>query len=438
MGKSTLFNRLVGRKMALVDNQAGVTRDRKIAQGKLHELNFTIIDTAGLETTSSQSLQQQMVEQSKLAIQQCDIALFLLDAKSGINFEDKTFAKLLQKSGKPTIAVANKCEGKIEDEHDIYSLGLGEPILISAEHAQGMFELKEAIKKKLKIKTQKIIKQKQEKQQTLNIAIVGRPNSGKSTLINKIIGNERLLTGETAGITRDAIEVEWIEQGKPIRLFDTAGLRRRAKVIDKLEKLSVMDAKRTVQYAELVVFLFDSTIAFEKQDLHIIDEIAKQGRAIVLAFNKWDLIKNKTATKKKLMEQTQKHLPQLKGIGVVMLSGKTGAGLKQLWNVIFAAYDIWNKRITTSHLNQWLGEILQNHPPPLNAGKQIRLKYITQAKARPPTFMVHISRASLPESYVRYLRNSLRDCFDLQGVPIRIKMKKSKNPYNNEKKNAPK
>ena len=431
VGKSTLFNRLVGKRLALVDDQAGVTRDRRIAPASLYDLTFNIIDTAGLEHADSNSLEARMVQQSQQALTDCDVALFMIDAREGINYLDNEFANMLRKNGKPIILIANKAEGNAQFTEEGYSLGLGEPILVSAEHAQGMREIRDAIIEALELKIDYSDEDEEEEtvDPTLSIAIVGRPNAGKSTLINRIIGQDRLLTGEEAGITRDSISVDWIQDGRAVRLVDTAGMRKQARVSQKLEKLSVMDAKRTIQYAEIVVVMFDSTISFEKQDLHIVEQISKEGRAPVLVFNKWDLIKDKSAMKKELGLLTKEHLPQLRGLRTVMLSSTTGRGLDALWKEIFEVYEVWNKRISTANLNRWLEEVLEQHPPPLSSGRRMRLKYITQTKARPPTFVVQVSRDGLPESYIRYLRNSLRDTFDLQGVPIRVMMRKGKNPY---------
>ena len=428
VGKSTLFNRLVGRRLALVDDEAGVTRDRRISPASLYDLEFDVIDTAGLSRSDISGLESRMFAQSERALLDCDIALFLFDARSGINHSDSEFSNFLRKSGKPIILVANKCEGNIESPDDAYSLGLGSPILISAEHGDGMIDLRDAIIDVLgsDISTPTT---PDTSVRPLTISIVGRPNSGKSTLINRIVGDDRVLTGEESGITRDSVSVDWHHDGRLVRLFDTAGIRRRSRVSGKLEKLSIMDTLRTVRYSEVVVVLFDSTISFEKQDLHIVDRISSEGRALVLVFNKWDLVRDKSAMRKELNLLAQEHLPQLSGLRTVMLSGKTGFGLSSLWRCIFESYEVWNRRISTSRLNRWLIDIQHHHSPPMVSGIRIKLKYITQLKARPPTFIVYVSKRGLPESYVRYLRNSLRDSFGLRGVPVRIMLRYGLNPY---------
>ncbi|MEP1209171.1 MAG: ribosome biogenesis GTPase Der [Rhizobiaceae bacterium] len=476
VGKSTLFNRLVGKRLALVDDQPGVTRDRRQGAARLGDIKFNIIDTAGLEDADSASLEGRMRDQTEQAILEADVTLFLIDARAGVTPLDQSFATMLRRSGKPILLVANKVEGRKGDDglYEAYSMGFGEPIPISAEHGEGMVDLRDALVEAVgediafgnaaaataeaegedefdpeswdddefaaaAAADDDDFEPEYDASKPLSICIVGRPNAGKSTLINQMVGSDRLLTGPEAGITRDSISVDWEWQGRAIKLFDTAGMRRRARVQEKLEKLSVADALRAVQYAETVVILFDATIPFEKQDLHIVDLVAREGRAPVLAFNKWDLIKDKQAVLKDLHEKTERLLPQLRGLRTVTLSGQTGKGLDRLMEAIVDTDRIWNKRISTSRLNRWLDEVQAYHPPPAVAGRRIRFKYITQAKTRPPTFVAQCTRPEgLPASYERYLLNELRATFELPGVPLRLHLRKPENPYGNRKRNTSK
>lgn len=444
VGKSTLFNRLVGKKLALVDDQPGVTRDRRFAEGSIAQLEFQVVDTAGLEEAHEDSLQGRMWEQTQAAIDEADVCLFLIDSRAGVIPDDHTFAKILRKTQKPVILVANKMEGKPGEAgyYDAFRLGFGEPVPISAEHGQGMADLHNALVEAIgedrafpKALSQEDEEKLSEESKLLKIAVVGRPNAGKSTLINQMVGSERMLTGPEAGITRDSISVDWEWEGRTIRLYDTAGMRKKARVQEKLEKLSVSDGIRAMTFAEVVIIVLDVTKPFEKQDLQIVDLIIREGRAPVIALNKWDLIEDRQETLKELLLQAQEHISQIKGMMVVPISGQTGEGLDKLMAGVLEVHQKWNKRISTSPLNKWLDDVQYYHPPPAVSGRRIKLKYVTQIKARPPTFMVQSSRAEqLPESYIRYMVNSLRKEFDLDAVPIRLHMRKGDNPYAGKKK----
>ncbi|OLP44299.1 ribosome biogenesis GTPase Der [Rhizobium oryziradicis] len=460
VGKSTLFNRLVGKKLALVDDMPGVTRDRRPGDAKLVDLRFQIIDTAGLEDAGPETLEGRMRAQTEAAIDEADLSLFVVDAKMGLTHVDKTLANMLRKRGKPVVLVANKSEAKGSDGgfYDAFTLGLGEPVPISAEHGQGMIDLRDAIVEALGeerafpeedddavAETDIVLKPTDDEEDEealshydeslpLRVAIVGRPNAGKSTLINRFLGEDRLLTGPEAGITRDSISVEWDWRGRTIKMFDTAGMRRKARVIEKLEKLSVADALRAIRFAETVVIVFDATIPFEKQDIQIVDLVLREGRAAVLAFNKWDLVEDPQALLAELREKTERLLPQARGIRAVPMSGQTGYGLEKLMQSITDTDRVWNKRISTAKLNRWLDSQTTQHPPPAVSGRRLKLKYMTQVKARPPAFMISCTRPdSVPESYIRYLTNGLRADFDMPGVPIRIHLKAADNPFEGRK-----
>jgi GTP-binding protein len=443
VGKSTLFNRLVGKRLALVDDVPGVTRDRREGRAQLGDLAFTAIDTAGLEEAAPESLISRMQEQTEAAISAADAVLFLIDARAGATPADRAFADLVRKSGKPSILVANKSEGSAGEAGvlEAYELGLGEPIAISAEHGEGLTDLYAGLRAALPDATALAaeveqrgsggdIEQKTAERKPIRIAVVGRPNCGKSTLVNRLLGEERLLTGPEAGITRDAIAVDLIWHDQPFRVHDTAGLRRRARVEEKLEELSVADALNAVRFAEVVVLLMDAQAPFEEQDLRIADLIEREGRALVIGVNKWDCVEPRPGTIKQLREETDHRLPQVKGVPVVAVSGLTGAGLDRLMQAVVDAHAVWNRRVGTSALNRWIAEVVAAHPPPAVSGRRIRLDYITQPKSRPPSFVLFTSRAdALPDAYRRYLVNSLRETFDLPGTPIRLALREKKNPY---------
>ena len=459
VGKSTLFNRLVGKRIALVDDQPGVTRDLREGDAKLGHLRFLAIDTAGLEEATDESLQGRMRKLTESAIALADVCLFVIDARVGVTSLDHFFADILRKKAKHVILAANKSEGRLADPGflDSFSLGLGEPLRISAEHGEGMADLLSELvplQKKLfqegsYASPEVDIDNEEEdlseyrlptKERPLQVAVIGRPNSGKSTLINKIIGEERLLTGPEAGITRDAISIQLDWQGIPMRVFDTAGMRKKAKINNKIEKLSVGDGLRAIKFAEVVVVLLDAAIPFEQQDLRIAGLAEREGRSIVVAVNKWDVEKNKQEKLRNMRETFQRLLPELRGAPLVTVSAKNGRGIDRLNSEIMKAHKIWNKRIATSPLNIWLSEMIAAHPPPAPNGKRIKLRYITQAKSRPPGFVVMCSNPSkLPTSYSRYLVNGLREAFDLPGTPIRLTMRSQadKNPYKNRKKSQP-
>ena len=433
VGKSTLFNRLVGRRLALVDDRPGVTRDRREGEARLGDLDFTAIDTAGLEEAAPDSLSGRMWAQTETAIAQADAILFMIDAREGATAVDRAFANLVRKSGKPTILVANKMEGRAGEAGrlEAYSLGLGEPVPVSAEHNEGMADLYDAVRAALPATT--AVPQEEPEEggaHPVRVAIVGRPNAGKSTLINRLIGEDRLLTSPEAGTTRDSIAVDFEWHGRKFRLHDTAGLRRRSRIDEKLEKLSVADALNAVRFAEVAVVLLDVENAFEEQDQRIADLVEREGRAIVIAVNKWDLKDKKVGAISKLREQAEDKLRQLKGVPVVAVSALTGEGLDRLMQAIVDAYEVWNRRVPTAALNRWFEDALSAHPPPAVSGRRLKLNYITQAKSRPPSFVLFCTRAdALPDAYKRYLVNSLRETFDLPGTPIRLTLREKDNPF---------
>jgi GTPase len=444
VGKSTLFNRLVGRRAALVDDQPGVTRDWREGEARLGDLVFTVVDTAGLQDASPASLSGRMLAHTKAAISGCDAILFVIDARVGPTPDDRTFAEVVRRSQKPTLLIANKDEAGAGEAGGLesYSLGLGEPILLSAEHGEGLGDLYDALRAALpgltmplnEAASQGAASAADEGRRAIRVAVVGRPNSGKSTLVNRLVGHERLLTGPEPGLTRDAIAVDLTWGGGNFRLYDTAGLRRRAKVDEKLEKLSVADALRAIRFAEVVVLLMDAEHAFEDQDLRIADLVEREGRAVVLALNKWDLIEPGPGAIAAQRQEANHWLPQLHGVPVAAISGLLGEGLDWLMQAVVESYAVWNRRIPTAALNRWLPARIAEHPPPAVSGRRIKLNYITQPKARPPTFVLFCSRAdAVPDAYRRYLINALRRDFNLPGTPIRLTLRAKPNPYRGRK-----
>ena len=435
VGKSTLFNRLVGKRLALVSEEPGVTRDRREGEARLRDLTFTVIDTAGLDEAEPESLEARMQAQTERAVEAADVALLLVDARAGLTPLDRHFAGWLRRGAAPVILVANKCEGRNSEAGrlEAFALGLGEPVPLSAEHNLGLSDLRDAIADALgglPMDQEAEPEEAADEDKPLQLAIVGRPNVGKSTLVNKLVGEERVLTGPEAGITRDAIAIEWRYKDRPIRLIDTAGLRRRARAVARLEQMSAADTQRAVNFAHVVVLLLDAEAPMEKQDLTIARQVVDEGRALVIALNKWDLCADRAATLKALSDRLERSFPQTRGVPVVTISALRGDKLERLLDAVFTAYEIWNRRVPTAALNRWLAAMIERHPPPAPGGRRIRLRYMTQAKTRPPTFVVFASRPeNLPESYSRYLVNSLREDFDLAGIPIRLHTKKGKNPY---------
>jgi len=441
VGKSTLFNRLVGRRLALVDDAPGVTRDRREGKARLGELSFTVIDTAGLEDAAPESLSGRMRAQTETAIGDADAILFMIDARAGLTPADRAFAAAVRKSGKPTIVVANKSESRAGEAggYEAFALGLGDPVAISAEHGEGLSDLYDALCEKLPEQTAAQDDNDEEEGEggeseqparPIRVAVIGRPNVGKSTLINHLLGEDRLLTGPEAGITRDSIAVPLTWEGQEFLVHDTAGMRRRARIDEKLEKLSVGDALESIKFADVVIVLMDGENAFEEQDLRLVDLIEREGRALVLGINKWDLHEASPGAIGKLRKQADHLLPQIKGAPIIAVSGLTGYGIDHLMRAVLDAHKVWNTRVSTNQLNRWFTDAVSSHPPPAVSGRRLKMNYITQVKARPPSFVLFCSRAdAVPQDYLRSLVNGMRVVFDLPGTPVRITLREKKNPF---------
>ncbi|WP_119393174.1 ribosome biogenesis GTPase Der [Taklimakanibacter lacteus] len=440
VGKSTLFNRLVGRKLALVDDQPGVTRDRREGDGRLADLTFRIFDTAGLDDAPRGSLEDRMSAQSETAIADADVCLFVIDARAGVTPVDREFASRLRRHGKPVIVLANKSEGKAGEAGalEAFSLGLGDPIAISAEHGEGMDGLYDALLPFVKGEDKPEGDEEDEEEianRPLKLAIIGQPNAGKSTLINALLGTDRVLTGPEAGITRDAIAIDWSWRGKPVTLWDTAGIRRKSRVTGKVEKLAVADGLRAIRFADAVVVLIDAGIEIERQDLTLADLAAQEGRAVVIALSKWDLVEDKQKRLKDIKDDMADILPEIRGVTIVPISAHHEKGLDRLMEAVFVAVEKWNSRISTGQLNRWLETMLERNPPPAPSGRRIKIRYVTQVNARPPTFSLFGNQLEhLPESYVRYLMNGIRETFELWGTPLRFNRRGGRNPFDKGRK----
>ncbi|MEO1190234.1 MAG: ribosome biogenesis GTPase Der [Pseudomonadota bacterium] len=447
VGKSTLFNRLTGRRSALVDDQPGVTRDRREGEASLYDLHFRIVDTAGLEEAAPDSLAGRMRQQSELAVRDAAAVIFVIDARSGLLPDDHAFADWLRRMNKPVVLLANKCEGRLAEATlaEAHALGLGEPIPYSAEHGLGQGDLHEALSPLLGEAALEESdpaeppppdpdEEEEAPSGPLQMVVIGRPNVGKSTLVNRLIGEERLLTGPEAGITRDSIALDWEHRGQAIRLIDTAGLRRRAKVKDGLERLAGADTRRSLKYAHVAVLLLDATQPMERQDLTIAERVIEEGRGLLIALNKWDRVEEPSAVLAEVKRRVEQSLPRARGLPLLTLSAATGRGVNRLLPAVVALYEAWNRRIPTAQLNRFLETAVEQHPPPAPQGRRIRLKYMTQVKARPPTFALFGNQAdALPDSYLRYLENGLREAFDLLGPPLRIRLRGGRNPYDEKR-----
>jgi len=436
VGKSTLFNRLVGKRLALVDDRPGVTRDRREGEAKLLGLDFRVIDTAGFEDEEDHTLPGRMRIQTEAAVRDADAALFLVDARDGVTPLDEEIGRWLRAETTPVILVANKAEGSASQSGilEAFRLGLGEPVAISAEHGEGIADLFDAIRPHVEHEHFEGDgdgeDEDAERHEPLKLAIVGRPNAGKSTLVNKMVGEERMITGPEAGITRDSISLDWEWDGRAVQLVDTAGLRKRAKIEDKLERLSVADTKRALDYAEVVVLLLDATRGLESQDLRIASQVIEEGRALIIAVNKWDIAENASALFNGIKDALGEGLAQLRDVPLLTVSAKTGKGIETILKVAFELREAWNRRVPTGELNRWFEEAIEANPPPAPRGKRIKLRYITQVKSRPPSFVVFGNRLEeLPESYRRYLLNAMRRDLGLGPVPLRLDFRGRSNPF---------
>jgi len=441
VGKSTLFNRLTGKRTALVSDVPGLTRDRRAGEALLLDRPVMLVDTAGLEEAKRGTIAQRMRQQTEAALREAELVLFMIDAREGVTPADQVFARMVRASGRPVIIVANKCEGRSGEDgfYAAFELGFGDPVAISAEHGEGLGELVAEMMSALGLTAGAVEKDREKEAEAkaeldidrpIRVAIVGRPNAGKSTLVNVLLGEERMITGPEPGLTRDAVpsDLEW--SGRRVRLYDTAGLRRKAKVTELAEKLGVSDAIRALRFAEVVVLIIDAERLIEHQDLTIADLVTQEGRALVIAVNKWDLVEDKQKTLKELRTTLAQRLSQVPDVALVTISALSGRGINRLMEAVLEAYDVWNRRVPTADLNRWLEKALARHAPPAVAGRRIRLRFMTQPSARPPTFVAFCSRPdALPKSYVRYLTNTLREAFNLPGVPIRFNLRKGDNPY---------